>query len=46
MFFLPSITELKSVTAGQMLYHKPSDVSGTSGVSEDNDGFNLMCSDG
>jgi hypothetical protein len=29
-----------------MLYHKPSDFSETSGVSEDNDGFNLMRSDG
>jgi len=45
-FFYLNITKLKSVTDGQMLHHKPSHFSETSGVSEDNDGFNLMCSDG
>jgi len=46
MFLYLHITEFKSVTVGQMLHYKPSDFSETSGVSEDNDGFNLMCSDG
>jgi len=46
VFLYLHITKLKSATVGQMLHHKPSDFSETSGVSEDNDGCNLMCSDG
>jgi len=40
-FYLPPYYRIESVTVGQMLHHKPSDFSETSGVSEDNDGFNL-----